>query len=220
MRCAPRRVEVSCFEWRWPRGTLVRGHPCPPLRFWFAPWSLSSHPVSGFTQDPTHPYEGCVRVGDAPRDRRGKCGQGCPRTRLEPTPSEFPAVRTPVFPFRFGLGWRSRLAGSGRAFRHLGTTGVIVGPSLHTHHLHPAGTIALTSTHVTIAQPHRPMPARAPALPGIPHDGPRRPHPLRVAPRGRVETGPDPITPAARISGIGSGRCGRWGRLRPFPGCQ
>ena len=67
-------------------GIGVRGHPRPLVSIWFSPRSRSRHPPSGISHAP-HPWQRS-RIGIAPPDRQGKCGQGCPRTRVEPTHAE------------------------------------------------------------------------------------------------------------------------------------
>ena len=62
---------------------MVRGHPRPLVSIWFPPLSRSRRPPSGISHAP-HPWQRS-RIGIAPPDRQGKCGQGCPRTRVEPT---------------------------------------------------------------------------------------------------------------------------------------
>ena len=67
------------------RGTLVRGHPCPHIPVWFPLRSKSKYPQTGFThahQDQSSGFR------DVPRNRRETCGQGCPRTKVEPTVAE------------------------------------------------------------------------------------------------------------------------------------
>ena len=67
-------------------GIGVRGHPRPLVSLWFPPLPRSRRPPSGISHAP-HPWQRS-RIGIAPPDRQGKCGQGCPRTRVEPTHAE------------------------------------------------------------------------------------------------------------------------------------
>ena len=60
----PKTVKIRA-ERRWPRGNLVRGHPCPPVPLWSPPWSQSRYP------DRFHPSPPIRRDASASRVRRG-----------------------------------------------------------------------------------------------------------------------------------------------------
>ena len=88
-------------------GIGVRGHPRPLVSIWFPPLPRSIRPPSGISHAP-HPWQRS-RIGIAPPDRQGICGQGCPRTRRGRTHScGNPVVRKRDPRSGVGREWQSK----------------------------------------------------------------------------------------------------------------